>query len=403
MSTINRKKFIQLSALASGALLMPKFLKGLNSHANFSNENNERVLVVIQLSGGNDGLNTFIPFKNDSYYQLRGNLAIPVNSILKVDSEMGFNPGMTAMKHLYDSGDLCIINNVGYPNPDHSHFRSMDIWTTASGSDQYFETGWLGRYLDSSCIGCDNAHMAIEVDETLGKAMKGLHVKGLAINNPERLYKASRDPFFREMMEIKNESSVVTDNSDYLYKTLVETSSSISYIYNKHKIFNSTEVYPTTAFGKNMKLIAELICSGSETKIYYVSLTGFDTHARQQPIQEKLLKIVSEGLNAMIRDLKKNDRFNNTLIMAFSEFGRRVKPNGSQGTDHGEGNSMLLASGALKKKGFFNALPDLEKLSDGNLQFKTDFRSVYATVLRNWMKTDDTKIIGKEFEILDFI
>lgn len=404
MNIVNRKKFLQLSALASGSLLIPKFLNGLGLPGILDSVGTEKILIVIQLSGGNDGLNTFIPYNNDLYYQLRPGIAIPKPSVLKVNDEMGFNPGMSSMKNLFDDGDLCIINNVGYPNPDHSHFRSMDIWTSASGSDKYIESGWLGRYLDASCVGCDNAHMAVEVDETLGKAMKGEHNKGLAVNNPFRLFRATQDPFFKELINTqKNKSLPVTNNTDYLYKTLIETSSSVSYIYDQSRIVKSTEIYPDSAFGKNLKLIAELIGSGSETKVYYVSLSGFDTHAKQNPLQEKLLKVVSDGMKSLVNDLKKNNKFDQTLIMAFSEFGRRVKQNGSGGTDHGEANNLILAGGALKKKGFFNSIPDLAKLSSGNIKFQTDFRSVYATILNKWLKADDHKILGSMFEKLDFI
>jgi len=403
MSKMNRKKFLQLSALASGSVFIPKFLNGLNLNGSLSSDFDGKTLIVIQLSGGNDGLNTFIPYKNDLYYKLRPQLAIPESSVLKVNAEMGFHPAMSGMKELYEAGDLCIINNVGYPNPDHSHFRSMDIWTTASGSDKYLDSGWLGRYLDTSCAGCNNAHVAIEVDETLGKAMKGKMIKGLAINNPERLFRATKDPFFKDMMALKGNDKNANSNADYLYKTLVETSSSVSYIYDKTKIYKTTEIYPDTAFGKNLKLIAELICSGSETKIYYVSLSGFDTHARQKLLQEKLLTVVSDGMKALTNDLKKNNKFDDTLILTFSEFGRRVQQNGSYGTDHGEANNLILTGGALKKKGFYNSPPDLEKLSQGNLKYQTDFRSVYATVLKQWMKADDVKILGSEFDKLSLI
>ncbi len=404
MNSIDRKKFLQLSALASTSMFIPKFLHGMGTSSILNNATDDKILIVLQLSGGNDGLNTFIPFNQDLYYQLRPGIGIPKSSILKVTDEMGFNPGMMEMKTLFDQGDLCIINNVGYPNPDHSHFRSMDIWTSASGSDQFIEPGWLGRYLDASCSGCDLAHMAIEVDDSLGKALKGEFTKGLALNNPSRIYNATRDPFFKELIELQNKGDFkVNNNNDYLYKTLVETSSSVSYIYNKSKIYQSKEVYPDNAFGKNLKLISELICAGSETKIYYVSLSGFDTHARQNPAQEKLLKIVSEGLHSLINDLKKNHKFDQTLIMAFSEFGRRVQQNGSGGTDHGEANNLLLAGGALKKKGFYNPPPDLASLATGNLKFQTDFRDIYATILNKWLHTDDKKILGGEFKQMDFI
>ena len=402
MQIINRKKFLTLSALASGSVLIPDFLKHLRAGISPVADPGNKVLVVLQLSGGNDGLNTFIPFRNDLYYKLRPTLGYPESSVLKISDEMALNPAMDSMRRLYDQGDLCIINSIGYPNPDHSHFRSMDIWNTASASDEYISTGWLGRYLDSHCQPCNHNHHAIEVDDTLSTSLKGEFAKGLAISKPERLLRVTQDPFIKKLAE---HPSVQTGNSakSYLYKTLVETSSSVSYIYKQSKIYQSQEAYPANSFGNNLKLIAELICSGSETTVYYLSFTGFDTHAKQKPVHERLLKTFSDGLQVFISDLKKNNRYNDTLILAFSEFGRRAQQNGSNGTDHGEGNNLILAGGELKQKGFYNASPDLSDLAMDNVKFKVDFRSVYSTVLENWLKADAGKIIGSNFPKLNFI
>ena len=402
MQTINRKKFLTLSALASGSVLIPGFLKHLQASLGPVANPGSKILVVLQLSGGNDGLNTFIPFRNDLYYKLRPTLGYPESSVLKLTDEMALNPAMESMRRLYDEGDLCIINSIGYPNPDHSHFRSMDIWNTASSSDEYISTGWLGRYLDAHCNPCNHAHHAIEVDDTLSTSLKGELVKGLAISKPARLYSVTQDPFLRKLSE-QPASSPGNDSRSYLYKTLAETSSSVSYIYKQSKIYQSTETYPTHGFGNSLKLIAELICSGSETSVYYLSFTGFDTHAKQKPVHERLLKIFSDGLQAFITDLKKNNRYNDTLILAFSEFGRRAQQNASIGTDHGEANNLVLAGGALKQRGFYNASPDLADLSMDNLKFKVDFRSVYTTVLDKWLDADAAKIIGSPFPKLNFI
>ena len=403
MDFVNRKNFLKLSALASGSFFVPEFLHGLGKSLLTVPPQTNKVLIVIQLSGGNDGLNTFIPYKNDLYYQLRPRLAYAESAVLKLTDEMAFNPGMTAMHKLYDQGDLCIINNIGYPNPNHSHFRSMDIWNTGSGSDQYIDTGWLGRYLDSKCNPCTHSHEAVEVDDTLSIALKGMYAKGLAISNPERLYRSTRDPFYRELTENAGASIGESAAQSYLYKTLVETTSSISYIYNQSKIYKSAETYPANGFGNKLKLIAELICSGSETKVYYVSLTGFDTHSRQKPVHERLLTTLSEGLSAIVGDLKKNGKFDETLIMAFSEFGRRAKQNASDGTDHGEANNLFLAGGSLKQKGFMNQAPNLKDMASFNLKYQVDFRSVYATILKKWLNANDEELIKGSFKKMDFI
>lgn len=403
MSNLDRKEFLRLAALASGSVFIPEFLHGYAKSCNLQKSTPEKTLVIIQLSGGNDGLNTFIPFRNDLYYQLRPSLSYKPETLLKVTSDMAFNPSMGAMRKLYDEGDMCIINNIGYPNPDHSHFRSMDIWTTASGSDQYLDTGWLGRYLDAQCNPCKHSHLALEVDDTLSGALKGARAKGLAVSNPERLYRATRDPFFNKLSDAATTPGDPASSRSYLYKTLVETSMSVGYIYEKSKIYKSTEKYPPNRFGNDLKLISELICSDSETKVYYISLSGFDTHARQKQVHERLLSTLSEGLSAMVGDLKKNNKFDQTMIMAFSEFGRRVKQNASEGTDHGEANNLILLGGALKQKGFINELPDLKDLSLFNLKYQVDFRNVYATLLHKWLNADDKNIMGSSFEKMKFI
>ncbi len=403
MKKLSRKQFLQSTGLASASLLLPRFLQSLG--AGFSNipGAGEKTLVIIQLSGGNDGLNTFIPYRDDLYFKLRPEIAIASQTVLPAQDNMAFHPALQSMLNLFKSGEMAVLNNVGYPNPDHSHFRSMDIWTSASGSQEFIETGWIGRWLDSTCTSGCHSHLALETDDLLGRALKGETIKGISASHPERLYRAARDPFTSDLSASYNNASGGIDNRDYLYKTLTETTSSVDYLYQQSKIYKSKTEFPSHPFGNRMQLISELICSGCETRVYYVSLSGFDTHAAQLNVHDRLLKLVSDSVSAMVTELKLNKRFDDTLIMGFSEFGRRVKQNGSKGTDHGEANNMFLVGGALKKTGFLNGQPNLELLSDGNLQFSTDFRSVYATVLNKWYGADDAKILGSSFTKMDFI
>lgn len=398
---MNRKKFLQLTSLASASLLVPRFLYGLNDGRLFSESNQKKKLVVIQLSGGNDGLNTFIPYSNDIYYESRMGLSYPKSELILLDDSIGLNPNMKAFESIFKDGECCIINQVGYPNPDRSHFRSMDIWNTASGSDQYFNTGWLGRYLDAYCVNEDKAHVAVEIDDLLSLALKGEKVKGLAMRNPEKLFTAIKDPYLDALINVPLEES--SDAADYMYKTLRETSHSAGYIHKYSKIYKSNESYPDHDMGKRLQIIGELICSGCESQIYYVSITGFDTHANQKPAQGRLLGILSECLKSFSNDLKRNNKFDETLILCFSEFGRRVDQNASQGTDHGAANNVILVGGGLKKKGFFNDPPKLNNLLNGDLSYELDFRSIYATILDKWLGADADKVIGKKFQQLDFI
>lgn len=401
MTKISRKKFLEISALASTSILIPKFLAGTGNHITTGNKKNGRKLIVIQLSGGNDGLNTFIPYGDDLYYKYRPLMGYKPEEIIKIDEHMGLNPVMKPFEKLLKDGDACIINQVGYPNPDRSHFRSMDIWTTGSDANQYFETGWLGRYLDHYCNNCNSSHVAMEVDDVLSLALKGEHIKGLAIKNPQRIFQATRDPFFREITRVIDPGQ--HEQLSYLAKTMIETSDSAEYIYNHSKIFKSKNAYPDFQVGERMRTVAELICSGSETQIYYISITGFDTHVRQKPTQERLLNLLSESLASMVADLKANDLFDSTLIMAFSEFGRRVEENASLGTDHGAGNNLILIGGGLRKHGFWNEPPDMNNLTAGDLTYKVDFRKIYSTILEKWLNTDPTPVMGTHFDSLNFI
>jgi uncharacterized protein (DUF1501 family) len=395
---IKRKEFLQIGSLASASLMMPKFLKAFERKAIVPPGN--KVLVVLQLSGGNDGLNTVIPIRNDIYYKSRPKLGIQKDKALRLTDEAGINPALPYFKNLFDEGSLGILNSVGYPNPDRSHFRSMDIWQTAADSNQYLNTGWLGRYLDAQCSGCDKPTQALEIDDVLSLALKGENIKGLALRDPKRLFNSSNERYFREINATHENDEPV---ADYLYKTLSETLNSADYIYQQSRQRPSSQPYPATELGKNLQTISSLILSDINTKVYYVSLGSFDTHINQENQQKRLFTDLNDAITAFVTDLKKNNRFGDVTLMTFSEFGRRVAQNASGGTDHGTANNMFLIGGGLKQKGLINAMPDLTNLTEGDLVYKVDFKSVYATLLHNWLGADDEKILGNKFDLLNFV
>jgi uncharacterized protein (DUF1501 family) len=397
---INRRKFLHLGSLATGTLMLPKFLKAFETPAHAMNGN--KVLVVLQLSGGNDGLNTIIPVRNDIYYRERPGLAIARDKAISLNADTGLHPSLTNLKSLYDEGNLSVLNNVGYPNPDRSHFRSMDIWQTASNSDEYLNSGWIGRYLDAQCNGCSKPTQVLEIDDMLSLAMSGDQMKGIALRDPRRLYETSQDPFYKDMLEAGLREQP-EDPGSYLYKVMAETLSGADYIFQQSKLRPGTTVYPNSEIGKNLKTIASLISSDINTRVYYVSLGSFDTHVSQQAKQEKLFNDLNEAIKPFTDDLKANHRFEDVLMMSFSEFGRRVGENGSGGTDHGTANNMFLISGGLKNKGLLNEMPDLSNLTEGDLNQHLDFKCVYATVLNKWLQADDLKILGRQYQHLDFI
>jgi uncharacterized protein (DUF1501 family) len=397
---IKRRSFIQMGSLATGTMLVPKFLKAFEQPAMVPAGN--KVVVVIQFSGGNDGLNTVIPYRNDEYYGRRPVLGIKKEVALSINDEAGLHPSLTHLRELHDDGSLGILSSVGYPNPDRSHFRSMDIWHSASDSRTILNTGWLGRYLDAQCNGCDKPTQALEVDDVLSLALKGEHSKGMAFRRPANLYGSSQEKFFRDLAKANGEHHGESP-VDYLYKTMADTISSADYIFEQSRVHPSRQQYPSTQLGQSLKTIASLIFSDINTKVYYVSLGSFDTHVMQAAQQKRLFTELNDALKAFTGDLRQNNRFNDVLTFTFSEFGRRVSQNASGGTDHGTANNMFFVSGGLKQKGLLNALPDLKDLQDGDLKHKVDFKSVYATVLNKWLGADDQQILSERFELLDFI
>lgn len=402
----SRRAFIEKSAFATvGGMMIPNFLKAFEKQNLGQNQSTDKTLVVIQLSGGNDGLNTVVPYRNDIYYKARPNIAIPSEKVLKLNDEVGLNPAMESLRGLYDDGLVNIINNVGYPNPDRSHFRSMDIWQTASDSTEYLNTGWIGRYLDAKCVGNCVPYQALEIDDTLSLSMKGAKVKALSVQDPEKLYKQVSANFINKVAQ--NKAVNEHDNVAYLYKTLAETASSAEFLHTKQhaaqKIYKSINQYPQGELGQRLKTISELIVSGMPTNIYYVSISGFDTHFNQVNQQERLLKNYADSLSVFVNDLKKNNKFKDVAIMTFSEFGRRVKQNASGGTDHGTANNVFLISDNLKRPKVLNEAPNLTDLDDGDLKFSIDFRQIYASLLQDWLKTSDNAILSKSFQSLNLL
>lgn len=419
-----RRDFLKTSSLATASLWVPKFLQGFSRHDALAPKG--RILVMLQLSGGNDGLNTVVPLRNDVYYRERRGIAIAPTSTLSIGDEAGLHPALTALKSLHDAGELAVLHNVGYPNPDRSHFRSMDIWQSGSPADAYWQTGWLGRYLDAQCSGCARPTQALELDDTLGLVLKGNSVKGLALQDARRLYESAHSPYFQDYiaaqyhpapieipeprrrkpsaaggidLSIHEEEAPV----DYLYKTMSETLASADYLFEKSRAKASTAVYPATKLGKHFQTIASLVLADCETSVYYVSHGSFDTHINQAGQQQRLFQEMNDALAAFSAELKAQGRWEEVLVVTFSEFGRRVAQNASGGTDHGTANQMFFMGGKLRRQGLLNGLPNLEDLDEGDLKYQVDFRQVYATLLENWLEADSAAVLGQRFTPMDFI
>jgi len=395
---IKRRQFLKAGTLATASLLLPNFLKAMSSPEAL--ERGNKVLVILQLSGGNDGLNTIVPIRNDIYFRERQTIA--VDNALALTDEAGIHPALPFFKTLYDRGELAVLNNVGYPDPNKSHFRSMDIWHSASRSDEYLESGWIGRYLDQACYDCDHPTQALEVNDMLSLALKGKQKKAFAFKDPKKLYQTSREEYFNTLYQ-EHKHQHEEETVAYLYQTLGDTINNADYIFEQSKARKTAAAYPDSVLGKDLKTVSSLIKSDINTQVYYLQIGSFDTHINQQQRQESLFHTINDAVEAFVDDLKKNGLFQHVMLMTFSEFGRRVAQNASNGTDHGTANQLFFLSGGLKKQGLLNALPDLTQLNEGDLQYTEDFRKVYATLLKNWLDADSTKILGWKNGIYDFI
>ncbi len=385
--------------VAAGTWFAPYFL---NANTMSIGDFKGKRIIIVQLSGGNDGLNTIVPFENDLYYKARPQIGISKKDVIDLNGQLGMNPALKAIEPLFKEGLVSILNGVGYPNPERSHFRSMDIWHTASNADEYWKTGWLGRYLDAQCSNCDSLHQAVQLNGTLDLVMKGESLKGLAMTDPAQMINGANTSYQGKAMS-SNSSHHDHEPVGYLYKTLVETSKSADYLEEKlQKNKMTVKGVPGDQFSKHLKTIVQMINAGLETSVYYTQLGGFDTHANQKNRQDRLLSSYANGIKFLVEELKKSGELKNTLIMTFSEFGRRVQQNASNGTDHGTANNLFVI-GESVKGGFYNDMPSLSDLDNGDLKYTIDFRNVYATILQNWLEVDAQQILKRDFAILPFL
>ncbi|HEV8131081.1 MAG TPA: DUF1501 domain-containing protein [Acidobacteriota bacterium] len=394
----NRREFIKNGIfLATAGSFLPNFLvrTALAEEKLSSNDRRFPILVVLQMTGGNDGLNTVIPYRDDRYYQLRPTLGVQRSSALSLTDDVGVHPAMAGMKDLYQAGNLAVIQNVGYPNPNRSHFRSMEIWHTAA-PDHIERTGWIGRYNDKYLRSLKKPLAAVNIGQEQPLSLVGNGAAIPSIGSPAqyRLMEPSSDP-----MEPPAKSHSMVD---FIEETAVNAYQSSLDLQKALKSYQSSVSYPQGPLGAGLKLVAQMIASDLGTRIYYLSFGSFDTHRNQDGQHANLLKSMSDALVAFSQDMKQMARWNDVLVMTFSEFGRRVAENGSRGTDHGTAAPMFVTGGKVRP-GIYGGIPDLGDLDNGDLKYRIDFRSVYSTILRNWMQSDPRQILGQDFSTLQFI
>jgi len=368
---MNRRNFLSLTGtFTGGSLLLPDFLFSFSKKESLVI--GEQCVLFIQLNGGNDGLNTFIPYLDPLYYEMRPKIALSKDDVIAGNKEMAFHPALKGFAQIQQNGDLAVIQNVGYPEPNRSHFRSQEIWQTASNSKEYINEGWLGRYLDLQCA-THTPTAGINIDNIDNLSLKGEVPNAITIKDPERF-------------KVKNnttESNVLSENPELDFVRKIANSAVEGSEQIQKALTNTTQEnsYPKTGLGKNLAWIGRLIKGNLNSKVYYTSLNGFDTHDNQLAIHRNKLSELNDAVFSFYTDMKNAKLLQNVTIVVFSEFGRRVKDNGN-GTDHGTAAPMFVIGGSNKGK-VIGDNPNLSDLLQGDLKHQIDFRSVYATLLQD--------------------
>ncbi len=412
-----RRNFLaSLGLLGAGSFLLgPSRVRAYANSpllAQLKELNNNRILVLIQLSGGNDGLNTVIPYNDDTYYNLRPDIAIAKTTASQLDlnGDLGLHPALSPLESYFGEGAMTVLQNVGYPAPNLSHFRSTDIWLSASDAEVVESTGWLGRYLATAYPNFSEAPpaypLAVQIGGAVSQMFRGPEANmGMSmisadffdrLANGSELYNTQDIPQTTYGDEMAYMRSVV--NESFQYAEAIQTAAATG--------VNQVEYAQNNPLARNLETVARLIKGQLGAKIYHVTLSGFDTHSNQPGNHATLLARLGEALDAFMRDIALDESDNEVLAMTFSEFGRRVEQNGSNGTDHGAAAPLFLLGNGLNG-GLFGDAPNLLDLQGGNLKHKIDFRSVYGTLLQDWFGLDQSNVedalLGYQYESLNFI
>ncbi len=399
----NRRQFLQASSLALGVgTLAPQYLVQAAEHASGADD---RVLVVVQLSGGNDGLNTIVPYADDVYRKRRPSLAIPATEVIKSNELTGFHPVLRGFADLLERQQLAVVQGVGYANPNRSHFESMDIWHTCQLKKEQRTVGWLGRYLDQTSIDNSSDVPAIHFGgEQQPLALQARNVRVPSVKSLDEFKLQSSNDKFRETV---SQLAATQRNASSELLGFVQTSTSSALLASDRVAaaqsnYKAAVEYPQTDLASKLRIVAQLISAGLSTRIYYVTLDGFDTHSQQSDAHAALLRQWSDAVAAFTRDVAEHGQGSRVLTLSFSEFGRRVEENASKGTDHGAAAPLIL-TGEGVRAGFTGDQPSLTDLDDGDLKFHTDFRRVYATLLDGWLGCKSETVIGAKYESLPIL
>lgn len=380
-----------------GGLVLPPAFAAMAQPAAVPASDRRRILVVLEMSGGNDGLNTVVPYADDTYYRLRPKLGIPAQRLRRIDDHHGFNPGLAGFERLYKDGRLAIVHGCGYDNPNFSHFSSMAYWHTAAPNSGE-EYGWVGRLADA--MRPDGAsNFIVNIDSTQSLAVRSRRHVPVVFDDPEKFV---REGFYEErglLDRVDEADAADSANRRYLRdiaRSARDASELVRQAWSRYSTPVDYGVLPV-----DLPKVASLIAAGLPTQLYYVAYrnNAFDTHVHQADLHQRLLTYVSDGVLAFMRDMERIGRADDVVLMAFSEFGRRVPENTSLGTDHGTAGPMFIVGKPVKGGQYGRPVSLTERTPDDNLRHTTDFRRTYATVMDGWFgRTDTQAVLRGRFE-----
>lgn len=406
---LSRRDLVKSGGMIAVGLVAPRWLatiahSDLLQQARGGKAASDTVLVVCQLSGGNDGLNTVVPWANKRYYDLRPTVALPEDQVLKINNEVGFHPALKDLAELFQQKKVAVIQNVGYPKPNRSHFKSMDIWQSASPEGD-LKHGWMGRHFDqqSELYGPLNPVIALGLSTDKPLALNGQNASipcFASLADVQSMFgDADTEQLLRQIQGADAKSGTDTRIVQQANKSALDAMSLLS---KQLGGYTPKQTYGNDPFGNGFRQIAQLIATSPQTRVVYMSAGGFDTHARQMEQHQRLLAGFNGAISAFQKEMESIGKADKVVVLVFSEFGRRSYENASAGTDHGAAAPMFLI-GSKVKGGLYGPVPDLNDLQDGDLKFKIDFRQVYATALDQWMGGDSQVVLGRSFEKLDVI
>jgi len=377
---MNRREFLKISAAAASGFALPQA-------ALWAQSTKPKYLVLVELNGGNDGLNTIIPFRDPMYKKLRPTIALGESEIIPLTDKFAMHKALAPLHSVWKDSQLAVVNGVGYEEPNRSHFRSIEIWDTASNSEEYLNSGWLSRVIPGVVNNANYLVDGIVIGRNAAPA-SGNNMRTIVMNTIADFTKQAK------LIEERKNS---TDNPALAHVLSVQ--SDIKYAASEMEIKSRTKKthvpnFKAGPFGKQMQEAAKLILNGTAAPVIKVSIGSFDTHAAQKGIHQRLLKQLADGISSFSKVMQENQLWDDVLIMTYSEFGRRVKQNANNGTDHGTAAPHFMLGGKVKG-GMYGEQPSLSDLQDNDLKFKVDYRSLYKTVTKNWWGVSDNSEFAK--------